>query len=523
MPQQRIVFRVDASKQIGTGHVMRCLCLAEQLRRYGAWVAFVCRLHEGHLSDLIESKKFILCRLENHSGDMVSGSGPQHMSWLGTDWETDCGETAKCIASFEQKPDWVIVDHYALDHKWERQIRSVTKKIMVIDDLADRAHDCDLLLDQNIVENGDYRYSDIINEGCQLLLGPDYALLQPEYARLHKDVVLRSGKIKRIFIFLGGVDLSGFIAQVLESIVLLEKQDIQIDLVLGNCSNTRMQIESLVKAIPKINIYQNLPSLSLLMMTADLAIGACGVTTWERMCLGLPSIVVTVAYNQEEIARYLDKNNLVKWLGRIGEIGLTEIQSALTCVIEAGIDESWSGRCHELVDGKGVYRAAVAVLLDAQSMLFPRQVTEADEQLLLEWANDPETRNNAFCKSRISPEEHHKWFHGHLRDKNNCQMYVVETEDRIPVGQVRFQRIETNQYEVHYSLDKVFRGRRIGGSLLRTALNDFLNVNNEIIVIAKVLNNNISSQKIFNHLHFTKCEQMSTNEMTFYQFNQKEK
>jgi len=143
----RIAFRTDASSQIGTGHAMRCLTLADALREQDAECQFVCREHEGHLMGYIRSRGHDTHALPRTRPSSSFESDLAHASWLGVDWQTDAAQTRQALGNAAL--DWLIVDHYALDRPWESALRSSCKRIMVIDDLADRQHDCDLLLDQN--------------------------------------------------------------------------------------------------------------------------------------------------------------------------------------------------------------------------------------------------------------------------------------------------------------------------------------------------------------------------------------
>jgi len=192
----RLVFRTDASLTIGSGHVMRCLTLAEALRTRGAQCFFVCREHPGNLLELIRKRGFEACALHLNTScaaaATVDAERPTaHAAWLGAHWRTDAAQTlAACGGS---DVDWLIVDHYALDARWEAELRPACRKLMVIDDLADRNHDCDLLLDQNLVAESDARYQQRVPPGCTLLLGPRYALLQPLYRELRPQARLRPG------------------------------------------------------------------------------------------------------------------------------------------------------------------------------------------------------------------------------------------------------------------------------------------------------------------------------------------
>ena len=169
----RVVFRADASVTIGTGHVMRCLTLAEALRKAGAEVAFVCRELDGNLAGLIEARGFdvhVLPPLEPPTDPLT---------WTAAHWHEDAAQTASFLKT---RADWLVVDHFALEHRWEKEMREHANRLMVIDDLADRVHDCDLLLDQNYLQEP-ARYDTLVPAHCRKLLGPAYALLRDEFRR----------------------------------------------------------------------------------------------------------------------------------------------------------------------------------------------------------------------------------------------------------------------------------------------------------------------------------------------------
>ena len=173
-----VVIRTDASLAIGAGHVMRCLSLADGLRSTGASVHFVCRLHDGHLCKLIQRRGYGVHSLAKPSPSIKMDASSNYLSWLGANCRKDAAETIAVIDSFGSRPDWLIVDHYALSSDWEKCVRASVRRVMVIDDLADRKHDCDLLLDQNLYDDPDTRYAGIVPEHCQLLIGPRFALLR---------------------------------------------------------------------------------------------------------------------------------------------------------------------------------------------------------------------------------------------------------------------------------------------------------------------------------------------------------
>ena len=496
-----IVIRTDASPAIGTGHVMRCLTLANALARKGVGVSFICREHEGNLCDLIEEQGFTVHRLPAPESSFEADATPAHAAWLGATWREDAGQTGAVIQTLGTKPDWLVVDHYALDSRWEEALRPLVGRIFVIDDLADRAHDCDLLLDQNLFADMQTRYAGKVPADCRLLLGPEYALLQPIYAELHDRIPPREGPVRRILISFGGADRDNLTGRALAAFLSLNRPDIDVDIVISDSSSYAPGIRAQAVRHANIHLHGNLPTLAPLIAKADLAIGAAGTTSWERLCLALPAVVVTLAENQRPIAAELHRLGLVRWLGHKDEVSELSVRQVLAEVIEGGIDRGWSLRCRATVDGKGVDRVGAVLTITAETPLQVRHARLSDEALLLTWANDPETRRNSFSSDPISAEDHRRWFYSRLRDLEGCRLYVVETEDGIPIGQVRFERRDT-AWEISYSLASQFRKRGLARPLLKAALLKMRSEYPGALVLGRVKPENLPSRKIFESLDF---------------------
>jgi|SRR5690606_34939266 len=351
-----VAFRADASVQIGTGHVMRCLTLADELARLGHHCLFICRDHEGHLGDLITSRGYDLILLPvcgNKSIEM-NGNGPDNYArWLGVEWQEDARQTLDALTTCA--PDWLVVDHYGLDAEWENTLANAVGNIMVIDDLANRPHDCALLLDQNVLDQAiTKRYARLTRERCTLLLGPKYALLRPEYAQLAKSLPKRDGGISRILIFVGGSDPHHLTERYLSALTAPKFKHLFVDVVVGKNHPGPAIVESLVNARAKTRLYSGLPGLAALMVRADLMLGAGGATNWERMCLGLNSVVTSVASNQDAINLTLAHQGLIEFLGSAENL----TDTAVLCAIESAlknpeVNTKRSALMREVVDGQG--------------------------------------------------------------------------------------------------------------------------------------------------------------------------
>jgi len=315
-----VFFRVDASIEIGIGHVMRCLTLADTLRSNGAECHFVCREHRGHLMGQIAERgyqvhllpvdpNFKTCsQVESNCSKL-----PIYASWLGSDWNSDARQTSKCIGS--RHVDWLIVDHYSLDARWEKELRGKCCKLMVIDDLANRHHDCDLLLDQTYGRLTS-SYTQLIPKKCKIFTGAKYALLRPEFAELREYSIHRRNKagLKRLLISMGGIDknnMTGKVLQVLQSCSL--PQDCFIWVVMGESSPWLDDVKALAEKMSwTVEVKVGVSNMAQIMADTDLAIGASGSTAWERCCLGVPTLMTVLADNQRTIAHALSEIKAVQ-------------------------------------------------------------------------------------------------------------------------------------------------------------------------------------------------------------------
>ncbi len=298
-----IAFRADASQQIGTGHVMRCLTLADALASKGAQCAFICREHAGNLIEYILSKGHAVHGLPMGS---EADTDLPHSAWLGATQAQDAKACAHLLA--ELQPDWLVVDHYALDARWEGALANHCGQVMVIDDLADRPHACNLLLDQTFGRH-EVDYRPLVPEDCTLLCGSKYALLRPEFAALRPYSLQRRAhpKLKHLLISMGGVDKDNVTVQVLNALRTYPlPADCEITVVMGATAPWLAGVEQLAQAMPwPATVRVGVTNMAKLMADSDLAIGAAGATSWERCCLGLPSILVVLAANQTSIAAAL--------------------------------------------------------------------------------------------------------------------------------------------------------------------------------------------------------------------------
>ena len=332
----QVVFRVDASLTIGSGHVMRCLTLADALHKQGVGSVFICRELPGHMCDFIEGKGYQVYRL-SYCAQEINNSKNEQTLWLGETWQTDAEQTGQVLQKINAttKIHWLIVDHYSLDLQWEEKMKPYTKKIMVIDDLANRHHDCDLLLDQNLYMDMQTRYSGLLPTDCQSLLGPQYALLRQEFHEARKKVKVRKGVIKRILVFFGGSDFTNETFKALKAIRLLNRVDIGVDVIVGNINPHKEKIKNLCSEMPNTTFHCQINNMAELMVKADLAIGAGGTATWERSFLGLPAITLIVAENQRKTTEAVAKVGAIINLGWHTEVNAVDISDKLLYILQS--------------------------------------------------------------------------------------------------------------------------------------------------------------------------------------------
>lgn len=507
-----ILIRCDASISIGSGHVIRCRTLARQLRRKGAEVLFLCRRQAGDLIALLEQEFRVLALSEQR---LVSCEGLEgrelYGAWLGCSQIQDAEDCLTVLASAGvRSADWLVVDHYSLDASWEAQlVRALaggkgTPKLLSIDDLADRPHKADLLLDQNFFGSlTDQRYQGLVPSHCRQLLGPHYALLGPEYAQLQPLVPVRT-ELRRVLVFFGGVDPDNLTGLTLEALLDPALAHLAVDVVLGRQSPHRQAVADLVAQRPFTTLHGPLPSLAGLIARADLAIGAGGATTWERACLKLPSLVVAIAENQLPFGDALQQAGHLQLLGEAATVSAAHIRSVLLAWVA---DPHLQDAGCDLTDGWGASRLALA-MLGPQAAISLRPADAGDEALLLSWANDPEVRANSFSPDLIGRSDHHNWFFQGLNETNRLQL-IATAADGCPIGQIRFDRQPLSTQDgsaeasVDLSLDRCARGFGLAADLVRLGLQAMEQTwGPGIEAVAEVLTTNAASNTCFSRAGF---------------------
>ena len=436
----RVVIRVDASIEIGSGHVMRCLTLAEILKENGANVQFITRKHKGNLINDIISKGFSVLELETSSSIKLDDKLP-HSHWLGATQKQDAERSINFLK--KSRVDWLIVDHYGIDEDWQKYLKGNYQKLMVIDDLADRKHQCDILLDQTFGrQKKDYK--DLVPGACELIVGSQYALLRPEFRKWRQYSLDRRKHpvIRELLINMGGIDTKNITTLVLEEIGNCNlPKDINITIVMGVLSPHLESIKVLAKELPyRADVKVKVSNLGEIMANSDISIGASGITTWERCCLGLPTIQLVTADNQFFLAETLSKQNIIKLVKKT-----SELKKLLESAPDWTTDISISAK--NICSGLGVYKIfnkLIDLKIDLEEFGEIKlenyvNTSKSNQTLALNMRNHYMVSKFMFNQKEISEDSHMKFIQT-LAERTDIRYFLVKRNQKV-VGSINFSRI----------------------------------------------------------------------------------
>jgi UDP-2,4-diacetamido-2,4,6-trideoxy-beta-L-altropyranose hydrolase len=484
----RVAVRVDAAPQMGSGHLMRCLTLANALKNRGAETRFVSRqMPESLRTKIVAAGHGFAAVATEASLDVDEGAALPHSSWLGTSQAADARGTSAALE--DGVWDWVIVDHYALDERWERVVGERAEKILAIDDLADRNHDCDLLLDQNFYADQESRYDGLLPAECVRLCGPRYALLRDEFRAYRAKVRARVGIVARVLVSFGGMDADNYTGRALNAILGAERQDLRVDVVIGAQHPKRADIERTC-ATHAFACHVQSDRMAELMATADLSIGAGGATTWERCCLGLPTLAIALAQNQRQLVDDAARAGLLYAPALRSEAALTVHLKAL--LGNPLLLEQMSRNSMSVVDALGVDRVMRSMGCASVAV---RPAVPADSDALFAWRNDSQVRAVSRSKDPIPRAEHEAWLAGVLADPQR-RLLIGEREGSA-IGAVRFD-LQDGEAEVSIYMAPGRAGSGAGSSLLDAAQRWLVAHRTDVrSVRAEVLGDNQPSHRLF--------------------------
>jgi UDP-2,4-diacetamido-2,4,6-trideoxy-beta-L-altropyranose hydrolase len=442
LQRPRVAFRVDSAAAIGSGHLRRCLTLAEMMRGWGRDVLFLCRAGPDTLNADVTAAGHRLIEL------------PHALS------PAEDAEASAAALTGEAGLEALVVDHYGLDAAWERALRPFADRIAVIDDLADRPHICDLLVDVTPSVDPAARYHGLLPAHCVTLFGGAYPMLRPEFRRLREQAGARDGELHRILVSFGAVDADDRCGTSIDAVRAALGTVPRIDVVVSRNAPHRASLAARAARDEGLTVHVDTPHMAELMRDADLAVGAGGATSWERACLGLPTLVAAIADNQRPSLAALEAAGCALAIDadRLGP----EIEAALARLATSpGLLLRMSEAGRALVDGRGAQRVARAICPPRLSL---RAAAEADSRDLWSWRNDPRVREYSKNSDPIPWEAHQGWLSARLADPD-CALLIGE-EAGVPVGVLRFD-LDGPDAVISVYLTPHGHGRGIGPLLLR--------------------------------------------------------
>jgi len=467
------LFRVDAGASLGGGHVMRCLTLADELKRRGGHCVFFTRY------EALE----IVPRLSRCGHEVNAVKGDEE-------------DLRRSMAQRKLHADWLVIDHYGLQAADETALRRFARRILVIDDLADRPHDCDLLVDATIGRTAD-SYRGLVPPSARVLAGADYALLRPEFAAMRDAALTRRAQglpaRPRVLVSLGMTDVGAITARVVEALCA-QRLDVALDVVVARAAPSMARLGALAAQHSNIRLHHDVANMAELMAACDLAIGAGGQTSLERCALGLPSLILVLADNQRFYAAALAER------GAARIVTAEHIAAALADLLTAPAQsKSMAEAALHLCDAKGAAR--IAELISASPIMF-RAALPADSALILRWRNDPVTRKFSRNSAEVSPAEHDAWYAA--RTSHAGTMHLIATQHGEPCGVVRFDRLADGAAEVNINVAPEHRGRRLGHFILQGAIRHAVQQGFCHTLIAEVREDNGASIWLFERLGFSR-------------------
>lgn len=359
---KKVVFRVDSGSHIGIGHLMRCLTLAYEFKTQGLDIFFITKNHKGFAESIIPSDYTVFVIDGGVAADLPLDQKNNYQSWLGESWESDLRKTNELLKKLGEV-DLVVIDHYSLDDRYEKQL--FCKKILIIDDLMNRKHSCDYLLDQNT--SADIKaYGILMDKKTQFFLGPDYALLKRDFLAFRKVSIERRSKnteIIKVLVFFGGGDVGSDCIKLAKSLTSKELDQYEFTFILNEAHSTYPELLLWSNRHSKsVKLFSFVKNMAELMSEHDFFIGAGGSTSWERICLGIPSAIIAVAENQIKIGESLNALKLACYLGEGKNITSSSWRSFFENELtDTNHFQEMSERGLKTIDGNGAFNLANAV------------------------------------------------------------------------------------------------------------------------------------------------------------------
>ena len=469
-----MVIRADASTKSGTGHVMRCLALAQAWQDAKGHAIFVTAAEPSAIESRLKLEGMEVAQLSTQPGTIH-----------------DATQTAALAR--EREAAWVVADGYHFGAAYQTRIKDAGLKLLFIDDHGHSEHYfADIVLNQNLHAH-EALY---VNKEpyTNLLLGPRYILLRKEFLKWRQWHQQIPAVAQKVLVTLGGGDADNVSLAVIQALNDIHIHDLEAKIIVGASNPHFKSLQHAVACIPcSIQVLENVDNMADLMAWADAAISAGGTTCWELAFMGLPNLVIITADNQYPVAKELHRLGAALSLGWHQSISMNDIRQELVRLLTAPELRMKMGQTgQKIIDGQGVHRT-LAQMNSGNILLRP--VRKEDCILLWEWANDPDVRAVSFSSQPIPWKEHVKWFNSRLSDPG-CIFYISTDGKGRPVGQIRFDS-KLDEAVVSVSVDSEFRGKGYGNLMISLASEKVFDVSNITKIHAYVKNENHSSTRVF--------------------------
>jgi len=476
-----LLVRADASAAIGTGHVMRCLALAQAWLDVGGQVIFA----------MAQSTDSIRARLTRESCEIVNIA-------------RDGNDLSQTVSLAQSKNcEWLVVDGYQFDGEYQRELKAAGLRGLFLDDYGHSLHyAADLVLNQSISANPTL-YADR-GPDTRLLLGPRYAMLRREFSPWSNWERKLSPDCHRLLVMMGGSDQANITATVIEGLRQAAIESLDVTVLVGGSNPHVAELQALAASSGlKLQLLRDISNIGEVMAAADIAISAAGSTCWELCLLALPSLLIDVAENQSAVAKTLHDKGCAVHLGDHTVSAEWVSEKLKWFVANHELRQSLARSSRELVDGKGSARV-VSIMRGALTLRL-RPAREEDRRLLWEWANDPEVRGASFSPDPIPWQTHVAWFDAKLKPQDSgpsSSIFIAEDDEKNPLGQIRFDPRPDRDWEVAISLNRQARGKGVACELIKGGVREILKDNPNVRIHAFVKPSNVASIKAFERAGF---------------------
>jgi len=480
-----LFIRADADTKIGTGHLMRCLALAQAWQDQRGKVTFISHCESQSLRKRLIDEGMDFIAIENPHPD-----------------QSDLDRTMEILNEFStrnsQNKTWLVIDGYHFDSAYQKKIKDEGYRLLWIDDYGQVDHYyADLVLNQNI--SADESLYNNREPYTRLLLGTRYVLLRREFKKWQgwkREIPVVA---RKVLVTLGGADPDNVSLKVIRALKQVEISGLEAKIIVGPANPNLQTLVQEIGDHSNLQIITNAANMPELIAWADVAISAGGSTCWEMAFMGLPNLVIVLAENQRSIAEVLSNVGAAINFGWHNMIAPQLIAKTIEEVLISTDRRTNMWRESKvIIDGIGTNRLIREINAGGISVW---KATKKDCNLIWKWANDPIVRSSAFCPDYIPLEEHEKWFDTKLQNPG-CFLFIGYDIMNKPIGQIRFDMIRDGVFEVDVSIDKDYRGKGYGLQLIKKGIDELIKLSNVIAIESFVKSDNHASKSVFKQAGF---------------------